>query len=295
MKWIIPFLATLMGWTDDADEEGLIEENPFTFIVVAIIGLVAVTILYGIGIPYSPGWFEGQNLISTMGIIFLLIFVPAIAISTLTGKSDLVKWEAIFLFLSVFMILIGNGFNFSKFIQAFSSNISALGNTKVSQVLMALIIIIGVAIAFAAGSGHKVSGGAILAIIVLLAAVGMINLYNSGYFDNLSQNLQQHGFWYMFGKAISDFTGGLAEGKAGMAIGFGLIIIGLILVLVPNFSTPIGALFLIIGSGIVGMDLWDMLWKPIFNQNKIAGSLMFGASIVGPGVLIPYIVWMLRR
>ena len=284
-----------MSWTDDADTEGLVEENPFTFIVVAIIGLVAVTILYAVGIEYNPGWFEGQNLLSTMGIIFLLIFIPAIAISTLTGKSDLVKWEAIFLFLSVFMILLGNGFDFSKFMQSFSSNISTLGNTKVSQVLMALVILIGIGIAFAAGSGHKVSGGAILAILVLLAVIGIINLYNSGYFDNLSQNFQQHGFWYVAGKAISDFTGGLADGRAGMAIGFGLIAIGLILVFIPNFSTPIGVLLLIIGSGILGKSMWEWLWQPIFDKNKLLGSGLFATSIVGPGVALPLIVRIFMR
>ena len=249
-----------MSWQDDPDTEGVVEENPFRYIIIGGIGLLIVTLLY-VGIPYKPEWFEGQNLVSTIGIIFLLIFVPAIAISTLTGKSDLVKWEAIFLFLSVFMILLGNGFDFSKFMPAFSSNISALGNTKVSQVLMALIILIGIGIAFAAGSGHKVSGGAILAILVLLAVIGIINLYNSGYFNNLSQNLQQHGFWYMFGKALSDFTGGLAAGKAGMAIGFGCLVIGFILVIFPNFSTPIGILLLIIGTGITGYSLWET-FKP---------------------------------
>ena len=80
-----------MGWTDDLDTEGLVEENPFIFIIIGIIGAVAVSILYLVGIEYDPGWFEGQNLVSTMGIIFLIIFIPAIAISTLTGKSDLVK------------------------------------------------------------------------------------------------------------------------------------------------------------------------------------------------------------
>ena len=286
-----------MGWTDDADTEGLVEENPFTFIIVAIIGLVATGILYFVGINYQPGWFEGQNLLSTIGIIFLLIFVPAIAISTLSGKSDLVKWEAIFLFISVFMILLGNNFDFSKFIQSFSSNIASLGNAKVSQVLMALVIIIGIGIAFAAGSGHKVSGGAIFAILVLLAVIGFINMYNSGYFHNLSQNIQQNGFWYMAGKAISDFSGGLAAGKAGMAIGFGMIAIGLILVIIPNFSTPIGVLLIIIGSGIVGMALKpavQQFFEELQGQHGTKKQTTDWLMILGGGGGITGLGWLLR-
>jgi len=171
MKWLIPLLTICMGWTDDPDEEGLIEENPFVFIVIAMIGAVVVTILYTVGIDYDPGWFEGQNLISTMGIIFLIIFLPAIAISTATGKSDLVKWEALFLLISVVMILIGNDFDFSRAIEAFTSQISSLGNIQLNQILTALIIIIGIGIAIAAGTGHNVSGGAVFAIIVLLLAI----------------------------------------------------------------------------------------------------------------------------
>ena len=227
-----------MGWTDDPDEEGLIEENPFIFVIIGIIIIAGGAILYTVGIEYDPGWFEGQNLISTMGIIFLIIFIPAIAISTLTGKSDLVKWEALFLFGAVFMILLGNGFDFSKVMEAFAAQISALGNMKVNQVLMALIIIIGIGIAFAAGTGKSVSMGAVFVILVLLLAIGIINMWNAGTFDNFGNYLQENGFWYAAGKALSDFTGGLAEGKAGMAIGFGCLAVGIILVLVPNFSTP---------------------------------------------------------
>ena len=148
-----------MGWTDDADTEGLIEENPFIFIALGIVGIAIAGVLYFVGIDYQPGWFEGQNLISTMGIIFLIIFIPAIAISTLTGKSDLVKWEALFLLISVGMILIGNGFDFSKFMTSFTAQIQALGNLQVNQILMALVIIIGIAVAVAVASGHKVGGG----------------------------------------------------------------------------------------------------------------------------------------
>jgi len=222
-----------MGWTDDADTEGLIEENPFIFIALAIIGIAVAGVLYFVGIDYQPGWFEGQNLISTMGIIFLIIFIPAIAISTLTGKSDLVKWEALFLLISVGMILVGNGFDFSKFMQSFNSNISSLGDMQVNQVLMALVIIVGIAIAFAAGSGNKVSIGAILTIVVLLAIIGFINLWNAGTFDNIGETIQEHGYAYTFGKIISDFTGGLGDGIAGKGIGIGCLAIGLILVILP--------------------------------------------------------------
>ena len=278
-----------MGWTDDPDEEGLIEENPFIFIAIAIIIMAIAAILYYVGIDYDPGWFQGQNLVSTMGIIFLIIFIPAIAISTLTGKSDLVKWEALFLFGAVFMILLGNGFDWSKAINTFTAQISALGNMQVNQVLMALLIIVGVGVAFAAATGKKVSGGAVLVIMVLLVAIGIINLWNAGTFDNIGNYINQNGFWYALGKAIGDFTAGLATSPVAIPMGLGMIAIGLILVFIPNFSTPIGVLLIIIGCGLLGGGMWEHVWEPIFNKNKLLGLGLFGSSMVGPGVLLPFI------
>ena len=296
-----------MGWTDDADTEGLIEENPFIFIALGLVGVAIAGVLYFVGIDYQPGWFEGQNLVSTMGIIFLIVFIPAIAISTLTGKSDLVKWEALFLLISVGMVLIGNGFDFSKFMQSFTAQIKALGSLQVNQILMALLIIIGIAVAVAVASGHKVSGGAVLMIVVLLAAIGIMNMWNAGTFDNIGATIQEHGWAYTIGKALSDFTGGLADGEAGMAIGFGCLVIGIILVVIPNFSTPIGVLLLIIGAGITGMDLWNDYGSQWFASLKgeNGGTEQFKAGTVaamlvgGPLGLFwftkLYPKWLIRR
>jgi|Deesub1362A_J573_1020465.scaffolds.fasta_scaffold01023_12 hypothetical protein len=285
-----------MGWTDDLDTEGLIEENPLVFIAIAIIGAVVVTVLYVFGIEYDPGWFEGQNLISSMGIIFLLIFIPAIAVSTLTGKSDLVKWEAIFLLISVGMILIGNGFDFTKFMQSFSSSISSLGNFTVSQILTAMLIIVIAAIAIGIATGHKVGAGAALVVVVILLAIGIINMWNAGTFDNFGTYLQQHGLAYAIGKAIGDFTAGLATSPVAIPMGLGMIVVGLILVFIPNFSTPIGVFLIIVGSGLVGGGMWEQFWKPIFDANPLFGIGAFGASIVGPGIIPAILVRLgLRR
>ena len=224
-----------------------------------------------------------------MGIVFLLFGMPAIMISTLTGKSDLVKWEALFLFISVGMILVGNGFDFSKFMQSFNSQISGLGDTQVNQVLMALVIIVGIAIAFAAGSGNKVSGGAILTIVVLLAIIGFINMWNAGTFDNFSTYIQDKGWAYAIGKGLSDFTGGLGDGVAGKGIGIGCLAIGLIFILLPGKSTAAGIVLIIIGTGILGTSAAPYIkdWLSALKGEKgsteqfKAGS-MLAAFIGGP-------------
>ncbi len=284
-----------MGWTDDPDEEGLIEENPFIFAVIAVILLAVAGILYFVGIDYDPGWFEGLNLVSTMGVIFLIIFIPAIAISTLTGHSDLVKWEALFLFGAVFMILIGNNFDFQGVMESFSSTISSLGNIQVNQLLMALVVIIGVAIAFAVGAGKNVSMGAILIIVILLLALGLINMYNAGTFENWGNYVSEKGWAYAIGKALSDFAGGLADGEAGMMMGFSMIVVGIILVLIPSHSTIIGAFLIIVGCGVVGNALWDEIWQPIINNYGIGGWGLFAGSLVGPGIFLPFIIRYIRR
>jgi len=282
-----------MGWTDDADTEGLIEENPFIFIALGIVGIAIAGILYFVGIDYNPNWFEGQTLISTIGIIFLLFGMPAIMISTLTGKSDLVKWEALFLIISAGMIFVGNGFDFSKFMQSFNSQISGLGDTQVNQVLMALVIIIGIAVAFAAGSGNKVSGGAILTIVVLLAIIGFINMWNAGTFDNIGENIQEHGFAYTFGKALSDFTGGLGDGVAGKGIGIGCLAIGLIFVILPGRSTVAGIILIIIGTGILGPAAADSIKDWLSALKGEQGSTeQFKASLIVAGLIgAPAGIW----
>jgi len=275
-----------MGWTDDSDTEGLIEENPFIFIALGIVGIAVAGILYFVGIDYNPNWFEGQAIISSIGILFLLIFIPSIAISTLTGKSDLVKWEALFLIISTAMIFIGNDFDFSKFMQSFNSQISGLGNTQINQVLMTLVIIVGIAIAFATGSGNKVSIGAILTIVILLAIIGFINMWNAGTFDNFSTYIQDKGWAYALGKGLSDFTGGLGDGVAGKGIGIGCLAIGLIFVILPGKSTAAGIILIIIGTGILGPSAADSIkdWLSALKGEK-GSTEQFKASIVAAGLI----------
>lgn len=286
------------GWTGDADTEGLFEENFLVAIIVGVSLLVIAMIGHFVGVSVDLNWFEGQNLISTMGIIFLIVFIPAIAISTFTGKSDLVKWEALFLLIAVGMILIGNGFNFSDALESFTASIAALGNMQVNQLLMAFVVIIGIAIAIAVGTGQRVSGGAAVVIIILLAAIGIMNLWTSGTFDNIGSTIQNDGWAFFFGKVLSDFTGGLAAGHAGAAIGIGCVIIGLVLVLIPNFSTPIGVLLLIIGAGITGLSAWDyigVLFGDLRGENGPAAQQTTGLAFIGfpAGGIIGYI--LLRR
>jgi len=199
-----------MGWTDDPDEEGLIEENPFIFVIIGIIIIAGGATLYTVGIEYDPGWFEGQNLISTMGIIFLIIFIPAIAISTLTGKSDLVKWEAIFLFLSVLMIYLGNNFDI---VDAFSSKVSTWmeidWNVKDLISIVLLITLIATAISAAFGKGISVGSAAIVGICIFA-----LYAINSGWsMDN---------FFEKIGTAIEKGTSGAIGADLGTGIGVGL-------------------------------------------------------------------------
>ena len=189
--------------------------------------------------------------------------------------------------LAVAMVWIGNNFSLQKFLDAWKANFSFLGgNSNIGQLLMAILIIILVAIAFAIGTGHKIGPGAIMVVIVLLVAIGVINLWNSGYFQNVGQYIQQKGIWFALGKALSDFTGGLAAGKAGMAIGFGCLAIGIILVIIPNFSTPIGIILIIIGCGIVGTAMWDDWIKPWLDDLTGRNGPQRQGKAIGHGMLV---------
>jgi len=42
-----------MGWTDDSDTEGVVEENPYIFAIMAIIALIVASYLTFIGIDYD--------------------------------------------------------------------------------------------------------------------------------------------------------------------------------------------------------------------------------------------------
>jgi len=250
-----------MGWTDDADTEGLFEEN---FLVALILGALLIgiaTILYFVGFSYDPGWFEDQNIISSMGIIFLIIFIPAIAISTLTGHSDLTKWEGLFLVIAVIMIWMGNNFSWQKFLSAWQSDLSFLKvDSSLSQLVMLILIVVGIGMAIAIATGHKVGIGAVVLILSLILVIGIINWWNAGTFSNISATIQEKGIWYLLGKALSDFTAGLARGGAGAAIGIGCLALGIAMVAIPNTSTPIGVILIIIGTGITGTSTYDW-WK----------------------------------
>ena len=276
-----------MGWTDDSDEEGLIEENPFIFVYIGVAFLVVISALHFVGLSYNPEWFEGQNLLSSMGIILFIMGIVAIGVSTFTGKSDLVMWEAMFLFGAVIMILIGNDFDFSGMMAAFASELEALGGVSLSKILMALVIIIGVAIAFAVGTGKKVGIGAAAVLLALIAVIGFINMWNAGTFDDFGTAVETEGWAYAAGLVLSDFTGGLADGAAGKAIGFGCLVIGLLLVIIPNWSTPIGVLLLIIGVGITGNWLWNDFGKGWFSalKGEKGGTEQFKASAMLAGAV----------
>jgi len=221
-----------MGWTDDPDEEGLIEENPFIFAVIAVILLAVAGILYFVGIDYDPGWFEGQNLVSTMGIIFLIIFIPAIAISTFTGRSDLVKWEAIFLFISVFMICIGNNFDI---IDALSSKVSTWmeidWNVKDFISIVLIITLIATAISAAFGKGISIGSAAIVAVCLFA-----LYAINSG--------LSLDNFFGKLGAAIEKTTSGVIGADLGTGLGIGLTTAAAgaaIGSFVPGIGTALGA------------------------------------------------------
>jgi len=235
-----------MGWTDDADEEGLIEEN---FLVAFIFGALLIgiaVVLYFVGFSYDPGWFEGQNIISTMGIIFLLFAIPSIMISTLTGKSDLVKWEAIFLIMSVGMVYIGNNFDI---IGAFSSKItgwaSADWNVKdlISLVLFMVLIVSAIAASF--GKGFSI-GSAIIVVVCLIALFGI----NAGWtWDSFFEKL---------GDAIHKATSGVIGVDLGAAIGVfaaGAAAGAAVGSVVPGIGTGVGALVggLLAAGGYIGV------------------------------------------
>ena len=235
-----------MGWTDDSDTEGLIEEN---FLVALIFGALLIgiaVVLYFVGFSYDPGWFEGQNIISTMGIIFLLSGIPSIMISTLTGKSDLVKWEALFLIISVGMIYIGNNFDI---IGAFSSKVTSWASTDwdvkdlISIVLFVVLIVSAIAAAF--GKGFSI-GSAIIVVICLIALFGI----NAGWtWDS---------FFDKLGTAIHQTTGGILGVDTGATIGIfaaGAAAGAAVGSVVPGIGTGVGALVggLLAAGGYIGI------------------------------------------
>lgn len=242
-----------MSWTDDADTEGLVEENPLVFLIIGAMGATVATLLYVYGIEYNPGWFEGQNLISTLGIIFLLIFIPAIAISTAIGKSDLVKWEALFLLISVAMIFFGNNWNI---IDAFKAKVATWMNVEwdVKDLLTIVLIVTIILTAISASMGKGISFGS--AIIFAICIFGIWAL-NSGWSWN--------SFFDKLGTAINNATSGFigedvgsALGAAGIGAAIGVTAAALI---ATGVGAPIGFGLLAAGAiagGLAGFGL--KLW-----------------------------------
>ena len=192
-----------MGWTDDPDTEGVVEENPYIFAIMAIIALIVASYLTFIGIDYD------------------------------------------------------------------------ISGIQMNQIIMAIILIIGIAMAVAIGTGHKIGIGAVFLFVLLLAVIGMVNLWNAGAFDSFQSNIQEKGWAYTIGQAIGQFTAGLATSDAGKWIGLGCIAVGIILVVIPNFSTPIGVLLIIIGSGLAGPTVYNEVhdWWAGGDDGEPGGSI----------------------
>jgi len=192
-----------MGWTDDSDTEGVVEENPYIFAIMAIIALIVASYLTFIGIDYD------------------------------------------------------------------------ISGIQMNQIIMAVILIIGIAMAVAIGTGHKIGMGAVFLFVLLLAVIGMVNLWNAGAFDSFQSNIQEKGWAYTIGQAIGQFTAGLATSDVGVYMGLGCIAVGIILVVIPNFSTPIGVLLIIIGSGLAGPTVYNEVhdWWAGGDNGEPGGSI----------------------
>lgn len=246
-----------MGWTDDPDTEGLFEENLFVAIIIGVVLLAVAGILHFVGIGYDPGWFEGQQLISTIGIIFLLVFIPAIALSTATGKSDLVKWEALFLLIAIGMIYVGNNFDFQSFFDAFSAKISDWMNIEwdvmdlISIVLIVAIIAGAISVAFGKGFGM---GSAVLVLACIVGLV-LVNM-EGGFFENIGEGINQ-----AVGGALGFDLGNAAKGAGiggAIALGVGVVLTA------TGVGAPIG-IPLMLAAGAIAGGTWGAFDFPPFN------------------------------
>jgi hypothetical protein len=236
-----------MGWTDDADTEGIWEENFIMAMILGVLIIGTVSILHFVGISYDPGWFEGQNIFSTMGIVFLLVGIAAIGFSTFTGKSDLVKWEAFFLLIAVGMIYVGNNLDIDSFIQSFDAEFSSwLDISWTSGDLLTLVLIvtlIAMAVSSVFGKGIGI-GSAILAVICI---VGIFLLNNPGVAEYFSSGT----FFEKSGEAMQDMTNGVIDADLGAALGVGVgtaaagAAIGSV---VPGIGTGVGAVVGFLGG-----------------------------------------------
>jgi len=240
------------GWTGDEDEEGLIEENPFVFIVAGVVILAVVAVLYYVGIDYDPGWFEGQNLFSTMGSVFLVIFIPAIAISTFTGKSDLVRWEAIFLLIAVFMIWAGNNFDLDKFIEAFGAKIGEIqginwGMKDIITIVLIAAILIG---AYSAAIGKGFGLGSAVVILICIVVLWVLH---SGWVpgDSFIGSL----LGLPGSEGVAQVPDKMEDAAWGVGIGAGIGAGACLALIATGVGAPIGAaglLAIILAGGALG-------------------------------------------
>lgn len=238
------------GWTGDSDTEGLFEENFLVAIIIGVAFLVFAIAGYYIGFDINLEWFAGQNFWSTAGIIILVIFIPAIAFSTFTGRSDLIAAEAIFILVGFVMIYLSHNFDFSSFIETFSSNWMNFGDFEFNvSTLMTVVLLIAIIVAVIGGIWR--GSGISAAIIVVVCGVG-IYVINSSDPSNIFRE-----FGEMIGGATSGFLGvdvgaAAASGIVGSVIGLG---VGILLAPVTGgISIPVclGLGALAGGGGIAG-------------------------------------------
>lgn len=238
------------GWTGDADTEGLFEENFLVAIIIGVALFVFAVIGYFVGFDINLAWFEGQNFWSTAGIIILVIFIPAIAFSTFTGRSDLVAAEAVFILIGFAMIYLAHNFDFSEFVNVFQSDWFNLGNFDFNvSTLLTVVLLVAIIVAVIGGIWR--GSGISAAIIVVVCGVG-IYIINSSDPSNIFQE-----FGEMLGSTTSGFIGvdvgaAAASGIVGSIIGLG---VGILLAPVTGgISIPVclGIGALAGGGGVAG-------------------------------------------
>jgi len=216
--------VTKRGWTSDSDTEGLFEENLFVALIIGISLLVVAIVGFYIGFDINLQWFQGLNFWSTAGIIILCIFIPAIAISTFTGKSDLIAAEAIFILVGFAMIYMANNWDLSMFTDVFSSNWFNLGDFEFNvSTLMTIVFILAIVVSVIGGiiSGHPI--GASIVIIFCGFGIFLINSTDpSNIFNEIGESLRgtTEGFlgWDVGHTAATGLTGALAGAAAGALI-----------------------------------------------------------------------------
>lgn len=215
------------GWTSDADTEGLFEENFLVAIIIGVALLVFAVIGYFVGFDINLAWFEGQNFWSTAGIIILVIFIPAIAFSTFTGRSDLIAAEAVFILIGFAMIYLAHNFDFSSFIDTFSSNWTNFGDFEFNvSTIMTIVFVLAIFVALIGGiySGHPAGS----AIIIIICGIGIF-VINSTDPSNIFREIGR-----AVGSAGEGFLGfdvgaAASSGMVGGLIGGALAITGVAL------------------------------------------------------------------